>query len=42
MLSLNLLLYNAQKRHRQDDAVNNRKVDVFRNDKFVEVKWTEV
>nr|XP_026696286.1 probable phospholipid-transporting ATPase IA isoform X1 [Ciona intestinalis] len=30
------------KRHRADDAVNNRKVEVFRDGTFVELAWTQV
>ncbi|XP_067662836.1 probable phospholipid-transporting ATPase IA [Haliotis asinina] len=30
------------KRHRADDAVNNRKINVFRNSSWQTVKWTEV
>jgi len=36
------MFYALQKRHRQDDAINNRLVEVYREGRFVEVRWTEV
>jgi len=37
-----LLVVFTQKRHRQDDAVNNRTVDVYRENRFMSVTWTQV